>query len=267
MIHLRAIKYQIKETMPDGYPFCLDMIKSFSELSFTSPVTFLVGENGSGKSTLLESIAIASNAITVGSIHTGQDSSLESIRNFSKYLKLIWNQNTHKGFFLRAEDFFGYTRKLAETKESIQKEIHSIQSQYEKRSSYAKALAESPHKRDLYELEQRYGNQIEAASHGESFLRFFQARFVPDGLYLLDEPEAALSPISQLAFISILKDMVSKNAQFIIATHAPILMAFPGAVILNFDENPIKPISFQDVKHVEIMKSFLENPQNFLRYL
>lgn len=267
MIHLRSIKYQIKESMPEGYPFCLDVIKNFSELTFINPVTFLVGENGSGKSTLLESIAVASNAITVGSIHTGQDKSLESIRNFSKYLKLIWNQNTHKGFFLRAEDFFGYTRRLAETKENIQKEIHAIQSQYEKRSAYAKELAESPHKRDLYELEQRYGNQIEEASHGESFLRFFQARFIPNGLYLLDEPEAALSPISQLAFIAILKEMVSKDAQFIIATHAPILMAFPGAVILNFDENPIKPVSFHDVKHVEIMKAFLDNPQSFLRHL
>lgn len=267
MIHLRSIKYQIKESMPEGYPFCLDVIKNFSELIFTNPVTLLVGENGSGKSTILESIAIASNAITVGSIHTGQDASLESIRNFSKYLKLIWNQNTHKGFFLRAEDFFGYTRRLAETKESIQKEILAIQSQYEKRSAYAKELVESPHKRDLYELEQRYGNQIEEASHGESFLRFFQARFVPNGLYLLDEPEAALSPISQLAFISILKEMVSKDAQFIIATHAPILMAFPGAVILNFDENPIRPVLFDDVNHVEIMKAFLENPQSFLRHL
>lgn len=267
MIHLRSIKIQKIENPADVYPFHLDVIKNLEDLSFKSPVTFFVGENGSGKSTLLESIAVASNAITVGSIHIEQDRSLESIRNFSKHLKLIWNQNTHKGFFLRAEDFFGYTRQLAETKESIQKDIQNVQSPYEKRPRYAKDLALSPHKRDLYELEQRYGNQIEEASHGESFLRFFQTRFIPNGLYLLDEPEAALSPISQLAFITILKEMVNKNAQFIIATHAPILMAYPDATILDFDSHPLKSISFDNVKHVEITKAFLENPNSFLRHL
>jgi len=267
MIHLRSIKYQPKEPLPDQYPFNLKMIKDFVELSFTAPVTFFVGENGSGKSTLLESIALATNAITIGSVDGYQDQSLDSTRKLSRYLKTVWNHNTHRGFFLRAEDFFGYTRKLAQTKEAIQKEIDSVQDRYSKRSSYAADLAKLPHQRDLNELEQRYGNKLEAASHGESFLNFFQTRFVPNGLYLLDEPEAALSPISQFAFITMTKQMIENNAQFIIATHSPILMAFPNAVIFNFDSTPIQPILYDQVKHVEIMKGFLESPQSFLKYL
>lgn len=267
MIHLRSIKFQGKEELPNHYPFNLELIKQFSEISFDSPVTFFVGENGSGKSTILESIAMACNAITVGSYDLSKDRSLEPISDFSKYLKLIWNKKTNKGFFLRAEDFFGYTRKLAQTKENIREDLESIHQTYANRSDFARDLAELPHKRDLYELNERYGNKIEAASHGESFLNFFQARFVPNGLFLLDEPEAALSPISQLAFISILKEMVSKNAQFIIATHSPIIMAFPEAVILNFDEIPINPIPYEEVNHVTIMKSFLLSPQSFLNHL
>ena len=267
MIHLRSIKYQPKESLPNQYPFNLKIIKDFVELSFTSPVTFFVGENGSGKSTLLESIALATNAITIGSVNGDQDRSLDSTRSLSRHLKTVWNQNTHRGFFLRAEDFFGYTRKLAQTKEEIQKEIDSVPNRYSKRSSYAVELAKLPHKRDLNELDQRYGNKLEAASHGESFLNFFQTRFVPNGLYLLDEPEAALSPISQLAFLSITKQMVEDNAQFVIATHSPILMAFPNAVIYDFDSTPIQTILYDQVKHVEIMKGFLESPQSYLKYL
>jgi predicted ATPase len=267
MIHLRSIKYQPKESLPNQYPFNLKIIKDFVELSFTSPVTFFVGENGSGKSTLLESIALATNAITIGSVNGDQDRSLDSTRSLSRHLKTVWNQNTHRGFFLRAEDFFGYTRKLAQTKEEIQKEIDSVPNRYSKRSSYAAELAKLPHKRDLNELDQRYGNKLEAASHGESFLNFFQTRFVPNGLYLLDEPEAALSPISQLAFLSITKQMVEDNAQFVIATHSPILMAFPNAVIYDFDSTPIQTILYDQVKHVEIMKGFLESPQSYLKYL
>lgn len=267
MIHLRSLHLVERENPPQSYPYTLPMLEHFEDIQFSSEVTFFVGENGSGKSTLLESIAVSANSITVGSITLENDKSLQSIQTFAKDLKLIWNQKTHKGFFLRAEDFFGYTRRLALTKEEIARDIKTVEEEYRNRPSSAAALAKSPHQRDLNELNQRYGDRLEAASHGESFLNFFQTRFVANGLYLLDEPEAALSPISQLAFITILKQMVSDNAQFIIATHSPILMAFPGAVIWNFDSTPLAQINYDQVKHVEIMKTFLENPGSFLRYL
>jgi predicted ATPase len=116
-------------------------------------------------------------------------------------------------------------------------------------------------------LIERYGENLDANSHGESFLKIFQSRFVAGGLYLLDEPEAPLSPQRQLALMSMLKEMVDQEAQFIIATHSPILMAFPGARILNFDNHPVMEAHYDDVEHVSLTRAFLNNPQSFLRRL
>ena len=122
------------------------------------------------------------------------------------------------------------------------------------------ALAGQHDRQDQGDLDHR--------SHGESFFSFFQARFVPDGLYLLDEPEAPLSPLRQLAFLSLIKPLVEKQrAQFIIATHSPILMAYPGATILNFDVLPIAPIAYDDLEHVRLTRDFLRDPASFLRHL
>ena len=116
-------------------------------------------------------------------------------------------------------------------------------------------------------LVKKYGENLDANSHGESFLKLFQSRFVPGGLYLLDEPEAPLSPQRQLALLSMLKEMVSEDAQFIIATHSPILMAFPEAVILSFDTHPIKEVKWEEIEHVSLTRAFLNNPSSFLRHL
>jgi len=114
---------------------------------------------------------------------------------------------------------------------------------------------------------EKYGEDAAAASHGESFLRLLQARFVPGGLYLLDEPEAPLSPIRQLAFMSRLKEMVAQNAQFLFATHSPLLMAFPGATILSLDHLPIRSAQYHELEHVTLTRDFLNNPEAFLRRL
>ncbi|HAZ44940.1 MAG TPA: hypothetical protein DCZ55_10825, partial [Cyanobacteria bacterium UBA11371] len=108
---------------------------------------------------------------------------------------------------------------------------------------------------------------LDANSHGESFLKLFQSRFVPGGLYLLDEPEAPLSPLRQLAFLSMLKDMVNQDSQFIIATHSPILMAFPQASILSFDSYPVKEVPYDQLEQVTLTKAFLNNPESYLRHL
>jgi predicted ATPase len=121
--------------------------------------------------------------------------------------------------------------------------------------------------RSLGEMEQRYGKDPDARSHGEGFLHLFQSRLVPRGLYLLDEPEAALSPQSQLAFLSMLKASIDEGSQFVIATHSPILMAVPDAVILSFDTEPVGPVAFEDLEHVSLLRDFLANPEGFLRHL
>jgi predicted ATPase len=116
-------------------------------------------------------------------------------------------------------------------------------------------------------LTSRYGEDPDARSHGEAFLELFKARLVPQGLFLLDEPEAALSPQSQLAFLSMVHDAVGNGGQFIIATHSPILMAIPGARILSFDEGRIREESFDQLESVTLVRDFLQSPHRFLRHL
>jgi predicted ATPase len=116
-------------------------------------------------------------------------------------------------------------------------------------------------------MERAHGVDPDARSHGESFLALFGSRFVTQGLYLLDEPEAALSPQSQLALLSMIGQAVSGGSQFVVATHSPILLAFPGARILTFDETPIAEVAYADLEHVNLTRSFLENPERYLRHL
>jgi predicted ATPase len=149
----------------------------------------------------------------------------------------------------------------------LEQDLKEIDEEYEGRSELARNLARMPVLRELHELETRYGGDLDSYSHGESFLQFFQARFVQDGLYLLDEPEAPLSPARQLVFLSMLKRMVEQQTQFIIATHSPLLMAFPGATILTFDEPPVHPVAYDELEHVTITRAFLNNPDQFLQHL
>lgn len=269
MIHLQSVTLgTIEPSLADRFPFNVPVIQSLPALAFDAPVTFLVGENGSGKSTFLEAVATAARMIAVGSDDIESDKTLGSVRRLADRLKLTWSKRTRKGFFLRAEDYFGYAKRLARIREELEADLQNIEGEYKGRSDYAKALAMMPFRRELHDLRTKYQGDLDERSHGESFFAFFRARFVPDGLYLLDEPEAPLSPLRQLAFIALLKEMVEQhNAQFIIATHSPILMAFPGAVILNFDQRPVAPVAYDDLEHVTITREFLNNPEQFLRQL
>lgn len=124
-----------------------------------------------------------------------------------------------------------------------------------------------PARASLADMEARYGVDLDANSHGQSFLRLFQSRFVPGGLYLLDEPEAPLSPQSQLALMLMMGDMIAQDAQFIIATHSPILLAFPGATIYSFDQVPAAAVPYEELEHVVLTRAFLANPDRYLRAL
>jgi len=268
MPHLKSISVrEFNSHDKDSFPFTLEIVKSLREIQFTSPVTFFVGENGSGKSTVLETIACAAESITVGSESVRTDKSLAPLRKLAQYFRLAWTKRARKGFFLRAEDFFGYAKSMRQTKEEFQEELDNVKREYKGRSKYAEALASMPYQGQLAEMQRRYGDGLDSRSHGESFLTLFQSRFVPDGLYLLDEPEAALSPLRQLTFISALKQMVQENSQFIIATHSPILLAFPEAQILQFSNGAIREVNYNELEHVQLTKDFLNNPDSFLRRL
>jgi predicted ATPase len=268
MLHLKSI--HLKQPLPSSlnvYPFNLPVIRSLPDLEFSSPVTFLVGENGSGKSSLLEAVACAANSIVAGSESVGADKTLAAGRHLAQHLRLAWHKRTRKGFFLRAEDFFGYAKRLAQMRAELEDDLRGLEAEYQGRSPTALGLAQMPFHRELHDLQQRYGGDLNARSHGESFLTFFQSRFVPGGLYLLDEPEAPLSPLRQLALLALLKEMVAQDAQFIIATHSPILMAFPGALLLSFDQVPLKAIPYEALEHVRVTRDFLNRPEQFLQHL
>lgn len=268
MIHLTSIQLNALPEPADVFPFHIPAIRSLTALELTTPVTFLVGENGSGKSSFLEALALAAGSIVAGSSDLAGDESLKGVKPLAHRLKLTWHKRTRKGFFLRSEDYFGYVRRLAHMRQELERDLRDVDTDYQSRSQYARDLASLPYRRELHDLDTRYGGDLDTRSHGESFLTFFQARFVPDGLYLLDEPEAPLSPLRQMSLIALLKTMVSDhNAQFVIATHSPILMAFPGATILSFDTAPIAPVAYDDLEHVRLTRDFLNNPAQFLRHL
>ena len=268
MIHLQSIQLNLPPEQAEVFPFHIPAIRSLTTLAFTTPVTFLVGENGSGKSSLLEALALAAGSIVAGSSELGGDESLNGVKPLAHRLKLTWSKRTRKGFFLRSEDYFGYVRRLARMRQELERDLREVDTDYKGRSQYARDLASLPYRRELHDLNHQYGGDLDSRSHGESFLSFFQARFVPDGLYLLDEPEAPLSPLRQMSLIALLKTMVNDhNAQFIIATHSPILMAFPGATILNFDAAPIASVAYDDLEHVRLTRDFLNNPAQFLKHL
>jgi predicted ATPase len=249
---------------PATFPFTVPVIRSLEVLPLRGAVTFFVGENGSGKSTLLEAIAASARLPAVGSADLDADATLDAQRQLSDALRLVWSRRTKRGFFLRAEDFFGFAKRLSQLRSELQRRLEELEVEYEDRSPYAKGLAMGPMRRSLAEMEERYGVDLDANSHGQSFLRLFQSRFVPGGLYLLDEPEAPLSPQSQLGLMAMIADMVAQDAQFIIATHSPILMAYPGATIVSFDEEPVSVVEYESLESVRLVRDFLVAPERYL---
>lgn len=266
MIHLISVSR--KDTPANAaFPFTVPVIRALDTLTFTTPVTFLVGENGSGKSTLLEAIASGAGSVTVGASDADNDETLAAIRALGKALRLTWSKRTRKGFFMRSEDFFGFVKRVGKIRADLRRELDAVDADYEGRSELARSLAKMPYARELHSLEASYGPDLDAHSHGESYFALFRSRFVPGGLYLLDEPEAPLSPMRQLSFLAMLKMMVDQDAQFIIATHSPILMAYPGATILSFDDGAIAPVDYDTLEHVSVTRSFLNDPDQYLRHL
>jgi predicted ATPase len=266
MIHLKKI---LKQNLPPEkvgqFPFNTKVISSFEFIELKKSVTFFVGENGSGKSTLLEGIAAACSLPIIGSRNTNQDETLTHACDLARYLRLSWSVKSNKGFFLRAEDFFGFTKRLNIMRAELNAEVERLDQELP--DGYGKDLATGSMRGQLEELTQRYGVDLNAGSHGESLLQLFQSRIKPKGLYLLDEPEAPLSPTRQMSLLKIIYDAVQQGCQFIIVTHSPILMAYPDAEILDFNSLPPKAIEYDEIDHVRILKGFLQNKERYLREL
>lgn len=265
---LRAVERQ-GDGDPRVFPFSVPVVRALDRLDLDAPVTFLVGENGSGKSTLLEAIAAAAGLPTVGSHDVGADASLDAQRALGAALRLVWRTRARRGFFLRAEDFFGFTKRIAQLRSDLVTELATLEREYREqdRSAHALTLASGPARASLAELEARYGADLDAMSHGQGFLELFGARLVPGGLYLLDEPEAPLSPHSQLALLAMIGDLVGQGAQFVVATHSPILLAYPDARIYSCDTAPPTVVPYEELPHVLVTRDFLNAPERYLRHL
>lgn len=226
----------------DRYPFSLPAIRTLDSLELHPNVTFLVGENGSGKSTLLEAIAVSLGFNAEGGSRHFSFATRASHSELHEYLRIAKGvRRPRTGYFLRAESFF-----------NVATEIERLD---------AEPGLGAP------VIDSYGGKSLHEQSHGEAFLTLMTERFRGQGLYLLDEPEAALSPARQLAVISRLHDLVCDGSQFLIATHSPILMAYPRARIYQCSASGVAPIAYEDTEHYQITRDFLVDPQRMLRVL
>jgi predicted ATPase len=244
------------------YPFSVPQIRTLPLLDVNVPVTFLVGENGSGKSTLLEGIAAAAELPAMGGSQVESDDTLAPARQLGASLQLVWTARSRKGFFLRAEDFFGRLKWLARDDARFAREMREAGAGI--RADVPRAVAPEAHHQDEQQVA-RFIARHDSRSHGESFMDLFTQRVRPGGLYLLDEPEAPLSPRRQIAFLELLTSAAAKGAQFVIATHSPILLGCPGARIYSFDKVPISEVAYGELEHVIVTRDFLNDPTKFIR--
>ena len=265
MIFLSSIRrHRAPPTEADGFPWTVPLIRDLETLDFTAPVTFLVGENGSGKSTLLEGIAAGMDAIAAGSRDLMRDPTLRAARDFASGYVFSRRRHARTRLFLRAEDVFGYTNRLANEMD----ELSDIEQEFSQLpEGWGRDKATGMARAQRAALTDRYGTDPDAQSHGETFLALLRTRLVPTGLYFLDEPETPLSPTRVLALIALIAALVADGCQFVIATHSPILLALPGAVILEARDGALAVAEWNDLEHVRVTRAFLNDPASVLRRL
>lgn len=228
--HVTGLSEKMDHTV---HPFSIRAFSHGIDVTFRSAVTFFVGENGSGKSTLLEALAECCGFNPEGGNRDHHRAVFAERSPLAQALRLSWRPKVTEGFFLRAESFYNF-------------------------STYLDGVSD---------MRAYGGRSLLEQSHGESFLSLFNHRF-EQGIYILDEPEAALSPQRQLSFLKIVHDLASPgHAQFIIATHSPIILSYPGAVLFDLDGDSIEEIDYRDTQHFLITRDFLNSPERFYKHL
>ena len=240
-LFIRGIKINWDKVEQYNYVRHIASIRSIETLDLNNSITFFVGENGTGKSTLLESIAVAYGFNPEGGNRNFNFSTMDSHSDLHQAITVVKGSIRPKSnFFLRAESFYNVATKAEEYRDG------------DDYSDYYRSYG---------------GKSLHDQSHGESFLALMQNRFHPHGIYILDEPEAALSPQRQLSLLMLIHDLANKGAQFIVASHSPILLGTPGASILSFDDGEIKEIAYEETESYKLTELFIRNKELVLSRL
>jgi predicted ATPase len=250
----------------EAFPWTVPALRALKELRFDAPVTFLMGENGCGKSTLLEALAVATEASAAGAEDVDADATLAGARRLAEAFEVEERGTPRLRAFFRAEDAFGFTKRIEREMQAIDAEADAMLRD-PKASEFRRRLGANITRSSRGALASKYGDDPHARSHGETFLAILRAQLLPRGLYLLDEPETPLSPTRVLTLLTILLDATGTGSQFIIATHSPILAAFPSASIRVLDGDRIVETPYEELEHVRITRDFLNAPARYLRYL
>lgn len=253
-LYLRSLE-RLRECAP-GYPGDTAVLRRFSRLDFSAPVTMLCGDNGCGKTTLIELLACKVRANRIGPPQGALTGSQRAVAAAADDFHVVMGGRPAHSFLFTAEGFSQYVATLTAEKEFARAELDGLSGKYG--SDYARSLAAQPFAGTLAAIDHLYAAPLETQSHGQGFLDFFQSRLMPGGLYLMDEPEAALSHVNQLALIYLMQDAVSDGCQFVLATHSPILTACPGAAIYEIDEGRLTPTDYEHLSSVQFLSHFLK---------
>jgi predicted ATPase len=247
------------------FPFNISAVRFARDVQLSKRVTIFIGDNGCGKSTLMETLALHLKLPLISGYIQPQAAGFEAARILQSYIQIEWQRETHKGFFFRAEDFSDFINSVENENRKIADDLRDLKGVVDE--SIIDKMSESMNY-NLRRMRKDYGENMQSFSHGEAYLKILQARIGDKGIYILDEPEAALSPLKQLSLIFFIAEVLKNgNTQFIISTHSPMLMGIPGALIYEIQEDSMKQVSYEETDHYRITKNFLNNPDSYLRDL
>jgi Predicted ATPase len=262
MPYIKSININTAQTNP--YPYDVPSIKFAKNIDLSHSINFVIGDNGTGKSTLLESIAFRLQLPHMD----GSDYSKKSFAaavTLAPYLDIKFKIERTIGFFFRAEDFGDYLNSVNRADQKLHHQLKSLEGEVP--DHIIEEMKENANSQ-IHHMRENYGQELDAFSHGEAYLKIMQDKIKSRGIYLLDEPEAALSPSKQLSLIYFIKEHLAQhNSQFIIATHSPMLMSIPGSVLYEVTDESMEQTPLENIEHYTITKNFLNNPEIFLRHL